>query len=80
MLHWILGALFEACDLVFSDWLSLFACNVENGTEVQALFWNKRGFRGNAYDELVHFYDIRTHYPAEVVKEYGLRDPQALTV
>ena len=52
----------------------------ENLIEAQEFFWNKRGFRGKIYEECVEFYDIRRHYPEEMVDEYHLLSPGALSV
>ena len=39
-----------------SDYLSLTFCLSLGLTEAQALYWNKRGFRGRVYEELVCIY------------------------
>ena len=59
----------------------LFVCHVSrNVAERQSLYWNKHGFRGRVYEEIVRLYDIRLHYPESIILEYNLVDPHAITV
>jgi len=51
-----------------------------NVTERQSIYWNKHGFRGRVYEEIVRLYDIRLHYPESIILEYNLVDPHAITV
>eukprot|EP00277_Geminigera_cryophila_P023923 CAMPEP_0179475864 /NCGR_PEP_ID=MMETSP0799-20121207/54972_1 /TAXON_ID=46947 /ORGANISM="Geminigera cryophila, Strain CCMP2564" /LENGTH=112 /DNA_ID=CAMNT_0021285657 /DNA_START=91 /DNA_END=429 /DNA_ORIENTATION=- len=77
----------EVLDVDKSDDVSLqeltdfwmYAPPLRLGDEAQALYWNKRGFRGRVYEELEHFYDIRSHYPRNVIEEYNVQSPCALT-
>ena len=68
---------FNAVCIVFNAVCIVY---VENVPEKQALFWNKRGLRGKVYEDIVKLYDIRSHYPESVIREYDLVDPNALTV